>query len=88
MKFDPIPLHCECGCPPIRIHNVGFSPSGQLVIHWRCLACRKTMYVVKDLELARERAMVRMSGEDAAVATTVAERDFDRRVLQSLGIRP
>jgi hypothetical protein len=46
------------------------------------------MYVVKDLDLARERATVRVAGEDAAVAATVAERDFDRRFLGSLGIRP
>jgi hypothetical protein len=32
--------------------------------------------------------MVRMGGEDAAVAPAVAERDFDRRFLRSLGIRP
>jgi len=84
MKFAPIPLCCECGCPPIRIHSVGFSPSGQLVIHWRCLACRKIMYVVKDLAQSFQEAMAPMGGADA----TGAERDSDRRFLRSLGIRP
>jgi hypothetical protein len=84
MKFDPIPLRCECGCPPIRIHNVGFAPTGQLVIHWRCLACRKTMYVVKDVAQCREQAMVRMGG----VGSADSEHESDRLFLESLGIQP
>jgi hypothetical protein len=83
MKFDPIPLSCECGCPPIRIHSVGFAPSGQLVIHWECLACRKTMYVVKDLPQPCEETLVPIGGIDR-----VAEAESDRRFLESLGIQP
>jgi hypothetical protein len=84
MKFEPIPLRCECGCPPIRIHNVGFAPNGQLVIHWRCLACRKTMYVVKDPVQCCEQAMVRMG----RVSRADAERESDRIFLERLGIQP
>ena len=90
MKFEPIPLACECGCPPIRIHSVGFSPSGQLVIHWRCLACKKTMYVVKDVAQCSEEAMVRMGCDSSAGwdSSAAVEGESDRRFLESLGIRP
>jgi hypothetical protein len=83
MRFDPIPLMCECGCPPIRIHSVGFTPGGQLVIHWRCLACKKTMYVVKDVAQCCEEAMA----HTGRVFRADAEGESDRRFLESLGIR-
>ena len=84
MKFEPIPLVCECGCPPIRIHSVGFTASGQLVIHWRCLACKKTMYVVKDLAQCWEEA----TAHEGHVSAMDTEGESDRRFLESLGIRP
>ena len=83
MKFEPIPLRCECGCRPIRIRNVGFTPEGQLVVYWRCLACRRTMYVVKDAAGCWEEAMARMRASG-----TEAEQESDRRFLASLGIAP
>ncbi|MGO9896127.1 MAG: hypothetical protein ACLPX8_18165 [Bryobacteraceae bacterium] len=42
------------------------------------------MYVVKDLAQSCEEAMARMGGVDGAEA----ERDSDRRFLESLGIQP
>jgi hypothetical protein len=84
MKFDPISLMCECGCPPIRIHSVGFTAGGQLVIHWRCLACKKTMYVVKDVTQYCEEATV----HTGRAVHANDEGESDRRFLESLGIRP
>jgi hypothetical protein len=49
MKFRQFTLVCECGLVPTRIRQVGLSTEHQLVIHWRCVGCRKAIYVVKDL---------------------------------------
>jgi hypothetical protein len=49
MKFQQLPLLCECGRKPARIKAVGFTAANQLVVHWRCPACRKFIYVLKDL---------------------------------------
>jgi hypothetical protein len=49
MKFRQFALCCECGLVPTRIRQVGLSVEHQLVIHWWCMGCRKSMFVVKDL---------------------------------------
>ena len=49
MKFRPMPLVCECGFVPVRLKTVGFTSEYELVVHWRCIACGKLVYVVKPL---------------------------------------
>ena len=49
MKFRQISLCCECGRAPSRIEKVGLTAEHQLVFHWQCSACKKMVYIVKDL---------------------------------------
>lgn len=47
--YQQIPLSCECGQQPARLREVGLTADRQLVIYWRCSACRRHMYIVKPL---------------------------------------
>ena len=49
MRYETLQLHCECGQHTTRIREVGFTADHQLVLHWRCVACKKYVYVVKSL---------------------------------------
>src|SRR5690349_8285742 len=46
MRYETLQLSCECGQTTTRIREVGFTADHQLVLHWRCLACKKYVYVV------------------------------------------
>jgi hypothetical protein len=85
MNFRPFHLSCECGRVPFRFKSAGLTAAHQLVIHWRCLACNRLVYVVKDLgDCWRECPRADSSGsETAAAIDTKAE---DSRFLRRLGI--
>ncbi len=88
MKFRPFPLSCECGLMPAWIKQVGLSADHQLVIHWRCLRCRKAIYVVKDLRQCLQECT---SAEDLdgsmEISTEASAPGGDARFLESMGIR-
>jgi hypothetical protein len=85
MRFRELQLACVCGHVPNAIAGVGFTSEYELVVHWTCEACDKTMYAVKSLaDCCRECpddqycAQVREGGP-----LTQGDDDF----LRSLGIR-
>jgi hypothetical protein len=85
MRYETLRLICECGQHSTRIREVGFTADHQLVLHWRCLACKKYVYVVKSLsdcwrDCPRE--------EDAKTTAIVDQtlREPDIRFLRSLGV--
>ena len=88
MKFRPFSLSCECGLIPARIKQVGLSAGRQLVIHWWCLRCRKSIYVVKDLRQCLEESA---GAEDldacAEISTQASAPGGDAKFLESMGIR-
>jgi hypothetical protein len=85
MKFRPVALACECGRVPSRLNRLGFTPGHQLVIHWRCLGCKKDVYVVKDLaECWRDCPKPEDASENPADELV---REPDISFLHSLGIR-
>ena len=49
MNYRQLPLRCECGRTPSTLRSVGLAAGRQLVVHWRCPACRKLIYVFKSL---------------------------------------
>jgi hypothetical protein len=88
MRFRQLALCCECGLIPTRIRQVGLSTQHQLVIHWWCMGCRKSMFVVKDLtECWEECPKPEEAGVTAVAAEDMESCQADVRFLQSLGIR-
>ena len=85
MRYETLQLHCECGQQATRLREVGFTTDHQLVLHWRCVGCRKYVYVVKALSDCwrdcpqEEKAKRREASEDAV-------QEHDIRFLRSLGV--
>ena len=84
MRYETLQLHCECGQHTTRIREVGFTADHQLVLHWRCVACKKYVYVVKSLsDCWRDCPQEEVpQGEPAKDAM----REHDIRFLRSLGV--
>jgi len=86
MRYETLQLSCECGQHTTRIREVGFTADHQLVLHWRCLACKKYVYVVKSLSDCwrdcpqEESRQVEESADDTMI------REHDARFLRSLGV--
>lgn len=49
MRYETLVLRCECGRPALKIDDMGFTTDHQMVLHWRCAACRRHVYVLKSL---------------------------------------
>jgi hypothetical protein len=48
-KFRRLALVCECGRAPSHLKSVGLTSAHELLIHWKCAACRQPVYFVKSL---------------------------------------
>ncbi len=85
MRYETLQLSCECGQHTTRIREVGFTADHQLVLHWRCLACKKYVYVVKSLsdcwrDCPQEESQREHTSDESAI------REHDARFLRSLGV--
>jgi hypothetical protein len=49
LRFRRLPLVCECGRSPSHLESVGLTSAHELVIHWKCTACRQPAYFVTSL---------------------------------------
>ena len=88
MKYRPMPLVCECGFVPVRLKSVGFTSEYELVVHWRCIACGKLVYVVKPLaDCCRECPDDESSLEVPAMNRGSRQESEDARFLATMGIR-
>ncbi|MBZ5579624.1 MAG: hypothetical protein LAP40_23960 [Acidobacteriia bacterium] len=84
MRYETLQLNCECGQHTTRIREVGFTADHQLVLHWRCVACKKYVYVVKSLsDCWRD-----CPQEEAKTVDMPQEvvKEQDLRFLRSLGV--
>jgi hypothetical protein len=87
MRYETLQLHCECGQHTTRIREVGFTADHQLVLHWRCVACKKYVYVVKSLsDCWRDCPQQEEAPSSQAEPTQDAMREHDIRFLRSLGV--
>jgi hypothetical protein len=77
MSYRSFSLTCRCGRAPSRIEEIGVTDEHALVIHWWCDGCQKLVYAVKSLADCWR-----------SCPSTEADRHFDARFLESLGIRP
>ena len=85
MRYETLQLSCECGQHTTRIREVGFTTDHQLVLHWRCLACKKYVYVVKSLsDCWRDCPQQESTKGEASTEEMVLESDI--RFLRSLGV--
>jgi hypothetical protein len=88
MRFQLLKLVC-CNCrgrAPARIRRVGLTAKGQLVIHWRCIRCRRNVYTIKCLE-----ECLRKSGKPQPAAAADSQELMakpDAYFLRSMGVRP
>lgn len=88
MRYETLQLHCECGQHTTRIREVGFTADHQLVLHWRCVACKKYVYVVKSLSDCWRDCPQEEQQEEAQPVELPKEvlREHDIRFLRSLGV--
>lgn len=88
MRYETLQLHCECGQHTTRIREVGFTADHQLVLHWRCVACKKYVYVVKSLSDCWRDCPQEEQQEEAKSVELPKEvlREHDIRFLRSLGV--
>ncbi len=88
MKFQPLQLLCVCGQTPARIESVGLTSEYELVLHWTCEACHRTVYATKTLADCCRECPESEGSAGAAVARTTAAPDLDDATfLRALGIR-
>lgn len=87
MMFQSLLLRCECGRRTTRIREVGLTTDHQLVLHWKCPACKRYVYVVKSLsDCWRECPDSGHAGESAECKGEIF-RGTDEMFLQSVGIK-
>lgn len=86
MKYETLRLLCECGQQTTRIREVGFTADHQIVLHWRCVACKKYVYVVKSLSDCW-RDCPREEEPAPAASNEIVMRENDVRFLRSLGVK-
>ena len=87
MRYRGVPLHCECGCAPTRIRQVGLNSVHQLVIHWVCAGCRRTVFRVKDLSECWRECPSREEEQEHPDNRNSAGRGQDRAFLRSIGVK-
>ncbi|HLK50358.1 MAG TPA: hypothetical protein VKT49_19595 [Bryobacteraceae bacterium] len=85
MRYETLQLSCECGQHTTRIREVGFTADHQLVLHWRCLACKKYVYVVKSLSDCW-RDCPQQEEAKGEIPSEENLRESDLRFLRSLGV--
>ena len=86
MRYETLQLNCECGQHTTRIREVGFTADHQLVLHWRCLACKKYVYVVKSLSDCWRDCPQESEEGKAPASNDSAIHEHDLRFLRSLGV--
>jgi len=89
MRYETLQLHCECGQHTTRIREVGFTADHQLVLHWRCVACKKYVYVVKSLSDCWRDCPQEEETKEPKGTTDLSQdllRENDIRFLRSLGV--
>ena len=84
MRFRQFPLVCECGHAPAFLQSAGLTPAHELVIHWKCTACRRLVYVVKSLSDCWRESAELADAAPGAVRGFVPE---DLMFLHSIGVK-
>ena len=85
MRYETLQLHCECGQHTTRIREVGFTADHQLVLHWRCVGCKKYVYVVKSLSDCWRDCPQEDEAKKGNLDSELL-REHDIRFLRSLGV--
>ena len=86
MEYRTLPLSCECGGVPKNISAVGLSSEHELVIHWRCPRCRRSVCSVKPLSDCWRECFTPASANLPNAKPTV-DTAYDRRFLHRIGVR-
>src|ERR1035441_4945881 len=86
MEYRTLPLSCECGGVPKQISAVGLSSEHELVIHWRCPRCRRSICSVKPLSDCWRDCLTAASPNLPKAKPTV-DTAYDRKFLHRIGIR-
>lgn len=88
MEYRTLPLSCECGRVPKTISALGLSSTHDLVIHWHCPRCHKTVCIVKPLSDCWQECFTATSATTPkATADLTVDTPYDRRFLHSLHVR-
>jgi hypothetical protein len=80
MGYRAMQFACDCGQPPDRILETGFSSDGKLVVHFWCSECHRVLYISQSLDECRLECPPPDAQADSLSASG------DTRFLQSLGI--
>jgi len=87
MSYRHLPLTCECGEVPDRILEVGLSDVHELVIHFWCAECRRSVCLTKPLTECWQECPPPETRQAAQVALVHTNSEADARFLRALGIR-
>ena len=87
MPYRTLLLQCECGRTASKIREVGFTANHHLVLHWRCVACKKFMYVIKPLADCWRDCPTTDGADQNVQFCEESIRESDRKFLHKLGIK-
>lgn len=77
---------CECGQRTHRIKNIGFTAGHELVVHWWCSGCKRSVYAVKSLSDCWRSCSEPPDLEHVEQTGRFAFGSDDTRFLRSLGV--
>jgi hypothetical protein len=86
MKYRRLPVSCECGRCANRIKNIGFTASHELVLHWWCSGCKRSVYLVKSLSDCWRHCPEPRDFGPAGETRQLAFGPDDSEFLRSLGV--
>ena len=87
MRYQTLLLRCECGRPANRVQDVGFTADHQLVLHWRCGACHKHVYILKSLSDCWQDCPSEQDLQYDEPAERKPVREPDEKFLHRLGVK-
>lgn len=86
MSYHHLPLICECGEIPERILEIGLSSEHELVVHYWCSECRRSVCVAKALTECWRQCPEPDLTPKLLAAVPAAPTAADAVFLQSMGI--
>jgi hypothetical protein len=87
MTYRTLTLQCHCGRQSASIKEVGFTSDHQLVLHWRCPACKSYVYGLKPLNDCFDVCPAEPENETDSSLSQQTIQEMDAEFLQALGVR-
>jgi hypothetical protein len=86
MEYRTMQMSCECGGRPKLMSALGLSSMHELVIHWRCPQCRRSVCTIKPLSDCWRECFPSASSNPSSPKPTFDSPE-DRRFLHAMGVK-